>query len=76
MGTAQKVMVKEAGFAKKEDAYACFVIIFAENFPEPDACRSETELRAWGEYWEEVEALRRITHCSEMVPLDAFVFAS
>ena len=47
---------------------AClFATKCAENFPRFDAYRSETELRAWEDYWEEVEAFKRITNCSDMV---------
>ena len=54
-------------FSRKEESYAYFVTKFAENFPRFDAYRSETELRAWEDYWEEVEAFKRITNCSDMV---------
>ena len=55
------------GFSRKEESYAYFVTKFAENFPRFDAYRSETELRAREDYWEEVEAFTRITNCSDMV---------
>ena len=55
------------GLSRKEEPFAYFVTKFAENFPRFDAQRSETELRAWEDYWEEVEAFKRITNCSDMV---------
>ena len=63
---AEQPKGKEA-FSRKEESCAYFVTKVAENFPIFDAYRSETELRVWEDYWEEVEAFKRATNCSEMV---------
>ena len=54
-------------FGEKQEAYAYFVTKFAQHFPIFDARKSETELRAWEDYWDAVRGFQRITNYSDMI---------
>ena len=58
---------QKLGFAVHEDSYEPLAINFEENDPKLDACSVDTELRAKETCCTEIEALQRITNCSDTV---------
>ena len=50
---------------RNKDSYAYFCTRWADNFPKFDPYRCETEIRAWEDYWSNIEQFKRITNCPD-----------